>query len=163
MSANLERAITLLREEVQTGSVPVVVLLQKALAVGLNRDYLKNAKRALGIVAIRDRDPKTARTIRWRWSLPMHTPPPRPPVIPHRWGLYNYHTEGRYYFKRAEAGTFKELQKQLDLDPPLWVLLVTDAALVLPLRIPADAVPALGMRWKRLEDLPPSKVGNAKP
>lgn len=100
MSARLERTITLLRTELRDGSVPAAVLLRKALALGLNRDFLRVAKKSLGIVTIRDRDPQTGRTIRWRWSMPtvapMPTPTPRP-LIPHRWGVYSYHTEGRYY------------------------------------------------------------------
>jgi hypothetical protein len=68
-------------------------------------------------------------------------------------GVYSYHTEGRYYFKREQADTFKKLLGQCRFDPPLWVLLTTDAAIVLPLRISADAVPALGQRWRRLEEL----------
>jgi len=109
LSAKQEQTLALLCAELQHGPVPVTVLLEKAIALGLNREYLKNAKRALGIVALRDREPKTARTLRWRWSLPTHAPISRPPLIPHRWGLYSYHSEGRYYFKRAQADTFKTL------------------------------------------------------
>ena len=131
-------------------------LLRQACDVGLNRDDLKNAKCALGIVTLRERDHQTGRTIRWRWSMPtvapMPTSAPRP-LIPHRWGVYSYHAEGRYYFKREQADTFKKLIARCPFDPPLWVLLTTDAALVLPLRISADAVPALGQRWRRLEEV----------
>ena len=88
MSPRLERAVTLLRAELRDGSVPAVVLLQKALALGLNRDSLKVAKKSLSIVALCDRDPQTGRTLRWRWSLlPMHAPVSRSSLIPHRWGL----------------------------------------------------------------------------
>ena len=128
MSPRLERAVTLLRAELRDGSVPAVVLLQKALALGLNRDSLKVAKKSLSIVALCDRDPQTGRTLRWRWSLPMHAPVSRSSLIPHRWGLYSYHTAGRYYYKQGEGDTFKNLIAGISLDPPLWVLLVTDAA-----------------------------------
>jgi hypothetical protein len=157
LSAKQEKAVTLLRTELRDGSVPVAVLLQKALTLGLNRDYLKNAKRALGVVAIRDRDPQTARTIRWRWSMPT----PKPSLPPHIWGLYSYNTEGQFFFLRTHAAMFKTFALDA-FDPPLWVLLVTDAALVLPLRIAEKEVAALGGRWKRLE-LPARKGVRRKP
>lgn len=156
MTPKMEKALAWLPTELQHGSVPVTVLLEHAIAAGLNRGHLKNAKRALGIVTIRERNPKTARTIRWRWSLPT-------PLKPHAWGLYGYRSVGNYYYMQGEACTFKELLKQPDLTPPLWVLLTSDPALVLPLRLAEGAVAALGTRWRRLEDLPARKVVRRKP
>jgi hypothetical protein len=162
MSPSLERAITLLRTELRDGPVPAALVLSKALALGLNRDFLKVGKRQLGIVAIRDRDRQTGRTLGWRWSMPTHAPTPtpappsRPPLKPHRWGVYGHNKDGRYYYRQEHADTFKTLQQliaQRQLAPPLWVLLTADAALVLPLRISADAIPALGQRWRRLEEV----------
>ena len=49
MSAKQEQTLALLCAELQHGPVPVTVLLEKAIALGLNREYLKNAKRALAI------------------------------------------------------------------------------------------------------------------
>jgi hypothetical protein len=59
--------------------------------------------------------------------------------------------------------TFKNLIAKIAFDPPLWVLLVTDASLMVPLRIAADAVPALGSRWKRLDNLLRARSRRAKP
>jgi hypothetical protein len=167
LSPRLERAVTLLRESLRGGPMCASDVVQQARRVGLNRDDLKNAKRVLRVVALRDRDPQTGRTVRWRWSLPTHVPPapaPRPRrLVPHRWGLYSYHTEGRYYYKQGEGETFKSLIARVALAPPLWVLLVTDAALMVPLRILADAVPALGGHWKRFDRLPRAKSHRGKP
>ena len=133
------------------------------MRVGLNRDDLKNAKRALGIVALRDRDSQTGRTTRWRWSMPTVAPTPTPtprPLIPHRWGVYSYNQDGRYYYRQEQAETFEKLElhiTQRRLEPPLWVLLTsapTDAELApLPIRLLDDAIPALAGRWKKLDEL----------
>ncbi len=174
MSPNLEKAVALLHTELRDGPVPASVVLRKALALGLNRDFLKVGKRQLGIVAIRDRDVQNGRTLGWRWSMPTHAPTPtpaplpRPPLIPHRWGIYSHQAEGRYYYRQEQADTFRKLQRliaQYQLDPPLWVLLTsapTDAELFLPIRIHEDAVPALGQRWKRLEETTKRRPRNVR-
>jgi hypothetical protein len=79
--------------------------------------------------------------------------------------VYSYNTAGHYFYKQGEGDTFKKLISRVTLAPPVWVLLVTDAALVLPIRIAEDAIPALGQRWRRLEELTGrhSKSRDAKP
>lgn len=164
MSANLEKAVTLLRRELFGGPVPATVLLGKAVALGLNRDFLKVAKKYLGVVAIPDRDLQTGRTRGWRWSMPKVAPvppptPSRPPLIPHRWAVYSYNADGRYYFKREQAPTFKKLQRliaRFQLEPPLWIYLKSapsESELFLPIRIVEGEVRALGQRWRLLEEL----------
>lgn len=166
MSSNVERAIALLRAELRDGPVPARVILLRASSLGLNRDFMKAGKRVLGIIAIRDRDLQTGRTLSWRWSLPAEAPVPtpvassRPPPIPHRWGVYAYNEAGHYYYKREEADTFKNLERRMtqgEFVLPLWILLTsapTDAELApLPIRLADDAIPALGGRWRKLDEL----------
>jgi hypothetical protein len=105
-------------------------------------------------------------------TRPTHKPPkpdplptPIPPSaskitkdLPQRWGLYSHHAEGRYYYKREQADSLKELQRairQLDLYPPYWTYVKsgrTPEELVLPIRIPEDATKALGHRWHFLKE-----------
>ena len=55
-------------------------LLRHAYALGYNRDDCRNARRDLGIVISRERDPQSGRTLRWRWCLPVApTEPEQPP------------------------------------------------------------------------------------
>jgi hypothetical protein len=70
MSPNLEKAVTLLRRELHGGPVLVNVLLREALVLGLNKDFLKVAKKYLAVEAIRDRDIQNGRTLCWRWAMP---------------------------------------------------------------------------------------------
>src|SRR5262245_53062477 len=156
MSPTVQRAVTLLRSELRDGPMPAGVILSKAQTLGLNRDFLKVAKKQLGIVAIRDRDLRSGQTLGWHWSLPAHAPtsasplPNRSPLFPHRWGCYSLHAQGRYYQRQEQADTFKQLRKlisQRELDPPLWIYLTsarTNAELSLSIRIREDAVQALG-------------------
>ncbi len=128
--------------------MPASLILSKAQALGLNRDFLKAGKKQLGVVAVCRRDLQNGQALRWRWSLPAHTPTPTPVPsllpqrIPHRWGVYAYNQDGGYYYRREQADTFRKLKTATDqgeLELPLWVVLTsapTDAELMLPIRLP---------------------------
>jgi hypothetical protein len=96
---------------------------------------------------------------------PDPVPTPIPPSaskitsdLPQRWGIYSHHAEGRYYYKREQADSLPALQKvirSLDLRPPYWTYVKSGRTaddLVLPIRIPEEAVKSLGHRWHFLKE-----------
>lgn len=85
MSPKLEEAITFLRRRVtpEGGRVRVTDLVAEAKRRGLNRDFLKVAKKRLGLIATCDRDAKGRRT-QWWWHSP-RTPPQSARDLPPLW------------------------------------------------------------------------------
>lgn len=93
---------------------------------------------------------------------PTHTPvPPSASSIKglafQRWAVYSYNGEGRYYYKREQADTFKELQHAITdagLTPPLWTYVKsghTEADIgIMPIRVAEDAVHGLGHRFQKM-------------